>query len=64
MSDDRSGILTPSARRTLAVEWTSADSSIDVIRERPRARAANIRERCEIDLSPGTRIVPWRFIGL
>ena len=49
---------TPSARSTPAVEWTSADSRIPVTRDSPSASAPKISERCEIDLSPGTRSSP------
>src|SRR5580693_7794595 len=48
----------PSARIAAAVHSTSSPSSRPVISVRPTARAPSISERCEIDLSPGTRIVP------
>src|SRR6185503_10895620 len=60
---ERSGILTPSARRTLAVDRTSADSRIPEICDSPLASAPRIRARCDIDLSPGTRIVPRAVIS-
>jgi hypothetical protein len=36
------------------VEWTSADSRIARTRDVPSARALQMSERCEMDLSPGT----------
>src|SRR5579883_578891 len=41
-----------------AVASTSSPSSRPLISVRPIASAPNISARCEIDLSPGTRIVP------
>src|SRR5438045_835716 len=56
------GICAPSDRRTLAVDSTSADCSIPRIRDSPLPRAPQMSERCEMDLSPGTRTVPRAFI--
>ena len=50
--------VAPSARMALAVLMTSSPSSRPVIRVSPTASAPRIRERCEIDLSPGTRTRP------
>src|SRR5581483_1548371 len=54
--DENAGTGTPSARRTLAVDRTSAESRISRTTDLApgRASAANIKARCEIDLSPGT----------
>src|ERR1043166_2225970 len=58
------GIAAPRWRRTDAVDWTSADWRMPRIRELPSLIAANISARCEIDLSPGTRMLPCtRIIG-
>ncbi len=51
-------IPAPIARRASAVARTSSPSSRPVIRLLPTARAENINARCEIDLSPGTKIFP------
>jgi hypothetical protein len=40
------------------VRMTSSPSSSPVMRVSPEARPPNMNERCEIDLSPGTRAVP------
>lgn len=48
----------PKARRQLAVEWTSPDSSSPEMRVFPRASAPKIRARWDMDLSPGTRARP------
>ena len=45
-------------RIAAAVDRTSSPSNKPVIRLSPTASADNINERCEIDLSPGTRIRP------
>ncbi len=42
-----------------AVRNTSSPSSRPVMRVSPMARAANIRARWEMDLSPGTVMTPW-----
>ena len=48
----------PSAFSAAAVASTSSPSSRPVISVRPTASAPSISARCEIDLSPGTRILP------
>jgi hypothetical protein len=45
------------------VRMTSSPSSRPVMRVSPEARPPNMKERCEIDLSPGTRAVPLRDFG-
>src|SRR5690242_18347502 len=50
----------PSARMDLAVLRTSSPSSRPEIRVSPTASAPRISDRCEIDLSPGTRTFPAR----
>jgi hypothetical protein len=51
-------ISAPIARNAAAVASTSSPSNRPRISVRPIARAPNISARCEIDLSPGTDIVP------
>ena len=48
----------PSAFMALAVLMASSPSSMPVMRVSPTASAPRIRERSEIDLSPGTRTRP------
>src|SRR5262245_32785223 len=50
----------PMASSALAVLRTSSPSSRPAMVVRPVASAPNIRARCEIDLSPGTRTRPER----
>ena len=49
----------PSAFMALAVLMASSPSSMPVMRVSPTASAPRIRERSEIDLSPGTRTRPF-----
>ena len=50
--------LTPIARNALNVAKTSSPSRRPVIWLVPFANDENMTERCDIDLSPGTRILP------
>jgi hypothetical protein len=50
----------PKARMARAVSSTSCPSRRPVMRVSPTESAPRIRERCEIDLSPGTWAVPLR----
>ena len=52
------GICTPSSRNTVAVERMSSASRMPRISDSPSASEERISERWEIDLSPGTRMVP------
>ena len=52
--------LAPKACMALAVLTTSSPSRRPEALVSPTATAPNIKERCEIDLSPGTRKMPLR----
>ena len=52
--------LAPSASMARAVASTSSDSSRPRMRVSPTEMAPSISARCDIDLSPGTRIRPLR----
>jgi hypothetical protein len=53
----------PRAESARAVAATSAPTLTPVRRDLPRARAARIKARCDIDLSPGSTISPRRARG-
>ncbi len=55
-------ISMPSFRKQSIVERQSAPSRKLVISETPSAKEANITLRWEMDLSPGTVIVPFNFL--
>ena len=52
-------IRAPIAFIASPVRITSSPSSRPVMRVSPEARPPNMKERCEIDLSPGTRATPF-----
>jgi hypothetical protein len=56
-------ISQPSARKQRNVLWQSAPVEKFSNREVPLASAASIAYRCEIDLSPGSRIAPTMFFA-
>ena len=57
-SPPRFSITAPIAFIAAPVRMTSSPSSRPVMRVSPEASPPNMKERCEIDLSPGTRAVP------
>ena len=57
-SPPRFSITAPIAFIASPVRMTSSPSSRPVMRVSPEARPPNMKERCEIDLSPGTRTLP------
>jgi hypothetical protein len=56
--DPAGAAVAPRALIAAAVARTSSPSSKPEISVRPTASAPSINARCEIDLSPGTRILP------
>ena len=58
MSGASGGMAAPRRRKTSAVDATSADSRMPVMRDVPSPNAARMSARCEMDLSPGTRRAP------
>ena len=59
-SSPRSSTCAPSARIAASVARTSAPRLSAEMRDAPRAAAAMMSARCEIDLSPATRTSPRR----
>ena len=57
-------ISTPMSRNACKVASASSPSKNPVTRVVPSARAPNIIERCDMDLSPGTRISPCMALAL